>query len=36
MELTKLKNFDVEYGDDNIQTLEWQEHAPRYVYRKTW
>ena len=27
MELTKLKNFDVEYGDDNIQTLEWQEHV---------
>lgn len=27
MELTKLKNFDAEYGDDNIQTLEWQEHV---------
>lgn len=27
MELTELKNFDVEYGDDNIQTLEWQEHV---------
>ncbi|WP_454984784.1 DNA topoisomerase IV subunit B [Capnocytophaga gingivalis] len=27
MELTELKNFDAEYGDDNIQTLEWQEHV---------
>ena len=27
MELTKLKNVDAEYGDDNIQTLEWQEHV---------
>ena len=27
MELTKLKNFDAEYGEDNIQTLEWQEHV---------
>ena len=27
MELTELKNFDTEYGDDNIQTLEWQEHV---------
>ena len=27
MELTKLKNFDAEYEDDNIQTLEWQEHV---------
>ena len=27
MGLTELKNFDAEYGDDNIQTLEWQEHV---------
>ena len=27
MELTELKNFDAEYEDDNIQTLEWQEHV---------
>ena len=27
MELTELKNFDTEYRDDNIQTLEWQEHV---------
>ena len=27
MELTELKNFDAEYGDDNVQTLEWQEHV---------
>ena len=27
MELTELNNLNAEYGDDNIQTLEWQEHV---------
>ena len=27
MELTELNNLNTEYGDDNIQTLEWQEHV---------